>query len=590
MSVMKTTGRFSFGEDMISLKQKKVHLKVKLRTWLVICLFGISAVFSIAIFWVVQQSMEDNLLNRTKDQLNSINILKKRLVEQVLYDRQNEIANILEYQQSRQSNEADLVDAISSIPDVQMIGLRNCSGCEMGFSAQVIEDSTFYRFEYRLDTISVSVYLDYYSLSDILKERTGLGRTGESYLVAPNYKMLSESIFFPDSLPQTIICKTQGALEAISGKEGIKTYPDYRGVPIIGVYRPVSFYGLEMAILTEIDLKEAMDPIQEIRRKMMVLLVAILILSLMGSATVAEWLVRPVRRLKSRVDQLTLGALPDSDDREEFIDEFAEIINAMNKLINALKSTVAFADHIGKGQMKESYEMLSDKDELGQAIMSMRDQLVVLDQQKKELEQQSKKFLIEGQENERERIARDLHDGLGAMLTTMKLKITQKLDESSKSEFMSLLDEAIQEARNLSRNLMPSVLMDFGMYEALSQLCQTTEKNTGIAVKYISDRDTERTKLEKARQVYVYRIVQEVINNAIKHSGASEINISLTEFDDQINLYMKDNGKGFDVKTVRRSSGLGFKNIMERTELLNGKILFESGSKGTVIEIDIPIE
>lgn len=534
--------------------------------------------------------MEDNLLKRTKDQLNSINILKKRLVEQVLYDRQNEIANILEYQQSRKSNEADLVDALSSIPDVQMIGLISCRDCGVGFSAKTISDSSFYNYRFRFDSITVNVYLDYFSLSDILKERTGLGTTGESYLVGPDFTMLTESIFFPDSLPQLIDCRTQGALEAFDGLEGIKIYPDYRGVPIIGVYRLVSFYGLEMAILTEIDLKEAMDPIQQVRSKMIILLVCILVLSLLGSAAAADLLVRPAQQLKSKIDQLTTGELPEITARYDFIEEFAAIMTSLNRLIRALKSAVAFANHIGKGQMSASYEMLGEKDELGQAILSMRDQLVILDRQKRLLERQSKKSLIEGQENERERIARDLHDGLGAMLTTMKLKVSQGMDEPLKSEFAALLNEAIQEARNISRNLMPSVLMDYGMYEALAQLCHATQNNTGITVKFTYDKSTESTKLDRVQQVYVFRIIQELINNAIKHSGCTMINISVTEFDDQINLYLKDNGKGFDVKNLSHSAGIGFKNINERTELLNGKIFIESGDQGTKVEIDIPLE
>ena len=565
-------------------------MKVKLRTWLVSCLFGISSVFSIAIFWVVQQSLEDNLLNRTKDQLNSINILKKRLVEQVLYDRQNEIAHILDYQRTRRSDETDLADAIGSIPDVMKIGLRACENCGLGFSARTIPDSTFYQFEYSIDSVSVLVYLDYFSISSILNERTGLGNTGESYLVASNYRMLSESIFYPDKRPQSIICKTDGAVAAFKGKEGVEIYPDYRGVPIIGVYRLISFEGLEMAILTEIDVQEAMGPIKEVRSKMVILLLVIILLSFTGSTIVAVLLVRPVKRLKSKMDQLTQGKLPEMDAEPEFIDEFVVIINSMNKLIQALKSTVTFAHHIGQGKMDESYDMLSDEDELGQAIISMRDQLVILDHQKTKLEKESKKLLIEGQESERERVARDLHDGLGAMLTTMKLKLAKELDQNTKEEFKDLLNEAIKEARNLSRNLMPSVLMDFGMHEALFQLCQNTQKNTGINVQFNSEKDIDRTKLEKHKQVYVYRIVQEVINNAIKHSECAEITISITEFDDQINLFMKDDGKGFEVEKMSYSEGLGFKNIKERTELLNGKLLIDSGKGGTVIEIDIPIE
>ena len=565
-------------------------MKIKLRTWLVICLFGISAVFSIAIFVVVYQNLEVNLLERTKDRLNSINILKTRLVEQVLSNRRTEIFRILQYQRSHISSQQYLVDALSSIQDVQQIGLVICKDCNDQFSAATVPDSAFYQFEYGLDTAFIRVYLDYHSLKDILKERAGLGVTGESYLVGPNYRMISESIFFPDSLPKLIPCKTLGAIRAFEGQTGVEVYPDYRGVPIIGVYRLVDFNGMQMALLTEIDQEEAMNPIKVIRARMIELLLVILLFSFFISALLAEWLQKPVRRLKAIADKLTLGELPEENQHPEFIDEFSTIMQSMNKLVEALRSTVQFANYIGKGKMNEKYVSLGEKDELGKAIMAMRDQLVILDKEKTKLEIQSKKFLIEGQEKERERIARDLHDGLGAMLTTMKLRLSNQLNETTREELTALLDDAINEARNLSRNLMPAVLMDFGLFDALAQLAESTEKNTGITINYSCDSEDEKSKLKKSKQVYVYRIVQEVLNNALKHANCTEIQLSITEFDDQMNIFIKDNGKGLSDDLVLESQGLGFKNIKERTGLLNGEVLVESDDRGTIVEVNIPIE
>jgi signal transduction histidine kinase len=565
-------------------------LKIKLRTWLVICLFGISAVFSIAIFVVVYQNLEVNLLERTKDRLNSINILKTRLVEQVLSNRRTEIFRILQYQRSHISSQQYLIDALSSIQDVQQIGLVNCKDCNGQFSAATVPDSAFYQFEYGLDTAFIRVYLDYHSLKDILKERAGLGVTGESYLVGPNYRMISESIFFPDSLPKLIPCKTLGAIRAFEGQTGVEVYPDYRGVPIIGVYRLVDFNGMKMALLTEIDQEEAMNPIKVIRARMIELLLVILLFSFFISALLAEWLQKPVRRLKAIADKLTLGELPEKNQHPEFIEEFSTIMQSMNRLVEALRSTVQFANYIGKGRMNEKYVSLGEKDELGKAIMAMRDQLVILDKEKTKLERQSKKFLIEGQEKERERIARDLHDGLGAMLTTMKLRLSNQLNETTREELTALLDDAINEARNLSRNLMPAVLMDFGLFDALAQLAESTEKNTGITINYSCDSEDEKSKLKKSKQVYVYRIVQEVLNNALKHANCTEIQLSITEFDDQMNIFIKDNGKGLSDDLVLESQGLGFKNIKERTGLLNGEVLVESDDRGTIVEVNIPIE
>ena len=565
-------------------------MKIKLRTWLVIWLFGISAVFSIAIFVVVYQDLEDSLLERTKDRLNSINILKTRLVEKVLSNRKSEILRILEYQRSHISSQQDLIDALSSILEVQQIGLVSCSDCGGHFSASTNADSTLYLFEYGIDTAFIRVYLDYFSIKDILKERAGLGTTGESYLVGPNYRMISESIFFPDSLPHLIPCKTEGAIRAFQGQTGVEVYPDYRGVPIIGVYRLVDFNGIKMALLTEMDFEEAISPIKVIRARMVELLLVILVFSFFVSALVAEWFQKPVRRLKGIADKLTVGELPENDENQEFIYEFSTIMQSMNKLVDALRSTVRFADNIGKGRMHEKYVSLGEKDELGKAIMAMRDQLVILDKEKSKLEKRSKRFLIEGQEKERARIARDLHDGLGAMLTTLKLKLSNSLNETTKEELTDLINDAIKEARNLSRNLMPTVLMDFGLFEALAQLAQSTDKNTGITIKYSRDSEHEKSKLKKNKQVYVYRIVQEALSNALKHADCTEVQITITEFDDQMNVFIKDNGKGLEGDSVLESSGLGFKNIKERTGLLNGEMILESDDQGTIVEVNIPIE
>jgi two-component system, NarL family, sensor kinase len=164
------------------------------------------------------------------------------------------------------------------------------------------------------------------------------------------------------------------------------------------------------------------------------------------------------------------------------------------------------------------------------------------------------------------------------------------MNKTTKEELITLLDDAINETRNLSRNLMPAVLTDFGLFDALAQLAQSTEKNTGIAIKFVCENENEKSKLKKAKQVYVYRIVQEALNNALKHADCTEIQLSVTEFDDQMNVYIKDNGKGFINVSALESPGLGFKNIKERTQLLNGEVILESDENGTIVEVNIPLE
>jgi len=219
----------------------------------------------------------------------------------------------------------------------------------------------------------------------------------------------------------------------------------------------------------------------------------------------------------------------------------------------------------------------------------MREELIRLNEEKTALELDSKRVLIEAQEKDRERISRDLHDGMGALLTTLKLKMEKSGVLTTYPDMQDLIERTIAETRSLARNLMPSVLRDFGLNEALSQLISDIESGTPIKVHFFNELEKSGIRLQKEQHLYIYRIVQEALNNALKHSRCTEIQLSITAFDDQLALYIKDNGRGFEIGSTRDSKGLGLKNIEERVRLLNGKLFIESDETGTGIEIDIPI-
>jgi signal transduction histidine kinase len=136
---------------------------------------------------------------------------------------------------------------------------------------------------------------------------------------------------------------------------------------------------------------------------------------------------------------------------------------------------------------------------------------------------------------------------------------------------------------------MPAVLRDFGLSEALEQLISDIEDSSQIKVLFFNELENSGFKLEKDQQVYIYRVVQEAINNAIKHAQCDEIQLSITVFDDHLALYIKDNGIGFDVGKKEGFSGLGLRNIEERVRLMGGSFYIESEKTGTGIEIEIPI-
>jgi len=209
--------------------------------------------------------------------------------------------------------------------------------------------------------------------------------------------------------------------------------------------------------------------------------------------------------------------------------------------------------------------------------------------------------LIEGQEEERKRFALELHDGIGQMLTGLKLhaeklKQIQFADEKQRQRFdklVSMIQDTIQTTRQVSYNLMPSVLSDFGLNAALKLLCDQTAESSGIIIKF--DIPSERMKLNPQVEIALYRIAQEALNNAVKHSESDNIKIKLEQKTNRILLEIEDDGKGFLISNLKNKSGSfltqnGIDNIRTRTQLLNGEMkIISKVDKGTRLVIQIPV-
>lgn len=203
------------------------------------------------------------------------------------------------------------------------------------------------------------------------------------------------------------------------------------------------------------------------------------------------------------------------------------------------------------------------------------------------------KSVIDGQEQERQRLSRELHDGLGQTLVAIKLKLEsiplaevgdqRKTIESVKEMF----NQTIEETRRMSNNLMPAALMEFSLAVVLRNLCTEIESNSGINVSLVIGVLPES--LGQVLKTYVYRIVQEALNNIVKHSGASRAVVSI--FSDILKLYLhiEDNGVGFDSSRASES-GNGLYNMKERALLLNGKFeIITAKGKGVKIVAEFPI-
>jgi two-component system NarL family sensor kinase len=201
------------------------------------------------------------------------------------------------------------------------------------------------------------------------------------------------------------------------------------------------------------------------------------------------------------------------------------------------------------------------------------------------------KAIIDSEEKERRRIAQELHDGLGQLLSTAKLNISVLEETSSPNDthvknVLSLIDNAIDEVRAISHNMMPGVLIRLGLISALRELARNISDSNKIKVELNVDYDE---RLNETNEVAIYRIIQESTNNMIKYSKGTQISITLSKNKADLILEIKDNGIGFDTSLIETSSGIGWKNIYARTALLHGNIRINSEpSKGTIVNIHFP--
>lgn len=203
--------------------------------------------------------------------------------------------------------------------------------------------------------------------------------------------------------------------------------------------------------------------------------------------------------------------------------------------------------------------------------------------------------LMEGQESERKRLAQDLHDGIGQMLTGLRLhsekvksfSFINAKQEKSFDELQNLIQETIEATRTVSFNLAPSVLSDFGVVPAIRILTEQVAKISDLKFDFQA---LNVRRLPEGIEVCLYRITQEAIHNAVKYSKASLIIIQITDNKDVVKLLVADNGEGFEIKSIRKSlGGSGLKNMQARAELLNGSFKIQSKiGKGTTIKVEIP--
>lgn len=203
--------------------------------------------------------------------------------------------------------------------------------------------------------------------------------------------------------------------------------------------------------------------------------------------------------------------------------------------------------------------------------------------------------VLKGEEQERTRLAKDLHDGLGGMLSgikysmnTMKGNLIMTPDNAQAFErSMDMLDSSIKEMRRVAHNLMPEALVKFGLDTALKDFCNDIHQSGALQVTYQSV-GLEGKEPDQTTAITIFRIVQELLNNTLKHAQAKNAIVQINKTDAQLSVTVEDDGKGFNTTILQHKGGIGWSNIQNRVEFMKGTLDVQSAEgKGTSVHIEI---
>ena len=203
--------------------------------------------------------------------------------------------------------------------------------------------------------------------------------------------------------------------------------------------------------------------------------------------------------------------------------------------------------------------------------------------------------VLQGQVQERTRLAKDLHDGLGSILSSTKYSFAHMKDhmvitKENAGVFersMSMLDRSINELRRVAHNMMPEALMKFGLDTALKDFCGSIEQSGAVQLTYQSF-GLDELPITEVYSAAVYRIVQELVNNILKHADATTALVQLIRKRDSLSITVEDNGKGFDTNNLQNNNGIGYLNLRNRVTYLNGTLDIQTeAGKGTSVNIEL---
>ncbi len=556
-------------------------------------LLGIGAIMVVST--VSFYSAKEALMSRTFDQLTSLRIVKKKQIEQFYSDRVREIRLMAELETLTPGLTNRLLGQHFSsyyILENDKILAHGYLGDTSGSTLPVIpvqiltkireqlEGKSVVIFDMALDKQQGSPYqlmaatipgegkaikttcnililaVSVEAVNAIMLNNdplSGLGLSGETYLVGDDFLMRSASRFQPNSILQTKV-KSQSVVDAVNGRKGSITTNDYRIIPVLSSFDMIEVPGLKWAILSEIDVKEAMVPIYETRTRILLLSAIMIVIFFVIVFLISRQITKPLNKLRNATVNLGKGVYS-LDLPVDSQDEIGALTASFNTMARQIKEKTTELQMERFGRMRSVFD---------------------------------------GEEMERQRLSRELHDGIGQSLIAIKLRLENLLYQDGKDitgsihELKNYFDQIIDEVRRISNNLMPSVLEVFSIPIAFRNLFSETEEHSNLRIHFEAKGDFDD--LNKKIKTYIYRLTQEALNNIVKHAESNEVWVHLTRDTDQLRLIIRDNGKGFSPETLGAEVGNGIHNMRERASLLQGQITIHSiPLKGTTITLDVPI-
>lgn len=222
-------------------------------------------------------------------------------------------------------------------------------------------------------------------------------------------------------------------------------------------------------------------------------------------------------------------------------------------------------------------------------------QQIKIDELETEKQLTATEAVLKGEEQERSRLAKDLHDGLGGMLSGIKYSLSAVKgnlvmlpdDQLAFDRSLDMLDSSIKEMRRVAHNMMPETLINFGLDTALKDFCNAINEMSTLRIRYQSF-GLQDNNIEQTTAIAIYRIIQELTGNILKHSGAQEALVQLSREDKKLSVTVEDNGRGFDIGAIKNVKGIGLSGIRNRIAFLKGSFDIQSEpGKGTSVYIEI---